>query len=104
MSGVTKHDAWSAGDSYDAYMGRWSKKLATPFLDWLKPGSNLDWLDVGCGTGSLSSAILTRCNPRSLIGVDQSAGFVATAERPQQGYGGFSARAEFCAGHVKSTF
>ena len=51
MTETTKHDAWSAGDSYDAYMGRWSRKMAARFLDWLKPAENLDWLDVGCGTG-----------------------------------------------------
>ena len=81
MSENAKHDAWSAGDSYDAYMGRWSRKMAVRFLDWLNPAANLDWLDVGCGTGALSSAVLSRCNPRSLIGIEQSAGFVATAQR-----------------------
>src|SRR4030042_658485 len=81
MSESAKHDAWSAGDSYDAYMGRWSRKMAVRFLDWLNPAHNLDWLDVGCGTGALSSTILNRCNPRSLIGIEQSAGFVATAQR-----------------------
>ncbi len=81
MSEGAKHDAWSAGDSYDAYMGRWSRKMAVRFLDWLNPTANLDWLDVGCGTGALSSAILSRCNPRSLVGIEQSAGFVATAQR-----------------------
>ncbi len=81
MSGVAKHDAWSAGDSYDAYMGRWSRKMAARFLDWLKPAEKLDWLDVGCGTGALSSEVLTRCNPRSLIGIEPSAGFVAAAQR-----------------------
>ena len=55
--------------------------MATRFLDWLKPADNLDWLDVGCGTGALSSAVLSRCNPRSLVGIEQSAGFVATAQR-----------------------
>jgi SAM-dependent methyltransferase len=81
MSEGAKHDAWSAGDSYDAYMGRWSRKMAVQFLDWLKPAAKLNWLDVGCGTGALSSAVLSRCNPRSLVGIEQSAGFVATAQR-----------------------
>ena len=81
MSKTTQHDAWSAGESYDAYMGRWSRKMAVRFLDWLSPADNLDWLDVGCGTGALSSMVLSRCNPRSLVGVEQSAGFVATARR-----------------------
>ena len=81
MTENARHDAWSAGDNYDAYMGRWSKKMAARFLAWLNADENLDWLDVGCGTGALSSAVLSCCNPRSLIGVEQSAGFVATAQR-----------------------
>ncbi len=81
MTEDAEHDAWSAGDSYEAYMGRWSRKIASRFLDWFDAGDNLDWLDVGCGTGALSSTILNRCNPRSLIGIEQSDGFVATAQR-----------------------
>ena len=79
MTKDAKHDAWSAGDSYEAYMGRWSRKIASRFLDWFDAEDNLDWLDVGCGTGALSSTILSHCNPRSLIGIEQSDGFVATA-------------------------
>lgn len=81
MTVDAKHDAWDAGDSYDAYMGRWSRKMAARFLDWLGAEDNLDWLDVGCGTGALSSTILSQCDPRSLIGIEQSDGFVATAQR-----------------------
>ncbi len=39
-------------DGYDLYMGRWSARLAPPFLDFCgidKPGR---YLDLGCGTGS----------------------------------------------------
>lgn len=81
MTEDAKHDAWSAGGSYEAYMGRWSRKVALRFLDWFGAEDNLDWLDVGCGTGALSSTILNRCSPRSLIGIEQSAEFVAMAHR-----------------------
>lgn len=81
MTEKAEHDAWSAGDSYEAYMGRWSRKIASRFLDWLDVDDNLDWLDVGCGTGALSSTILSRCNPRSLIGIEQSEGFIEVARR-----------------------
>src|SRR5262245_51858459 len=30
-------DAWAAGDAYEAYMGRWSRRLAREFLAWLEP-------------------------------------------------------------------
>ncbi len=81
MTPSTQNDAWNAGDSYEAFMGRWSRKVASRFLPWLGAGETLDWLEVGCGTGALSATILARCNPRSLIGIEQSAGFVATAQQ-----------------------
>ena len=79
MSRTSRHDAWQAGDSYDRYMGRWSRQIAPRFLDWLAQPRGLDWLEVGCGTGALSAAILARCEPRSLLAIDSSEGFVARA-------------------------
>ena len=79
MTDASRHDAWQAGDSYDLYMGRWSRQIAPPFLDWLGAGSGLDWLEIGCGTGALSAAILSHCDPRSLICIDPSEGFLAKA-------------------------
>jgi SAM-dependent methyltransferase len=79
MVDSARHDAWQAGESYDAYMGRWSRRLAPRFLARLAAAPGLDWLDVGCGTGALSEARLAGCAPRSLLGIDASAGFVAHA-------------------------
>ena len=79
MAGTSRHDSWQAGDSYDAYMGRWSRQIAPRFLDWLNPPGGLDWLEVGCGTGALSAAILDRCKPKSLISIDPSEGFLSKA-------------------------
>jgi len=79
MAEASRHDAWAAGDSYDAYMGRWSRQIAPRFLDWLDAGSGLDWLEVGCGTGALSAAIITRCSPKGLVSIDASESFVNRA-------------------------
>jgi SAM-dependent methyltransferase len=79
MTETSRHDAWQAGDSYDAYMGRWSRLIAPRFLDWLDAPDGLDWLEVGCGTGALSAAILDRCKPKSLISIDPSDGFLNKA-------------------------
>ena len=79
MAEASRHDAWQAGDRYEAYMGRWSRQIAPLFLDGLSAGDDLDWLDIGCGTGALSAAILAQCNPRSLISLDPSESFVAKA-------------------------
>ena len=79
MAEASRHDSWQAGDSYDAYMGRWSRRIAPRFLDWFDAPPALDWLEVGCGTGALTEAILARGAPASLVAVDPSEGFVATA-------------------------
>lgn len=79
MTESARHDAWSAGDSYNRYMGRWSRQIAPLFLDWFDAQAGADWLDVGCGTGALSAAIVARCSPRSVVSIDPSEGFLHTA-------------------------
>jgi trans-aconitate methyltransferase len=77
MAETSRHDAWQAGESYDVYMGRWSRRVAPLFLARIGADPGLDWLDVGCGTGALSSAILALCDPLEVVGVDQSEAHVA---------------------------
>jgi SAM-dependent methyltransferase len=81
MSTSTRHDAWQAGDNYDLYMGRWSRQVAPRFLDWFGAPVGKDWLEVGCGTGALSAAILAQCQPKSLLAVEPSQGFIDQARR-----------------------
>lgn len=79
MQDAARHDAWAAGDSYDAYMGRWSRRIAPRFLDWLDMPPGLDWLEAGCGTGALTGALLQRARPASILAIDPSDGFIARA-------------------------
>jgi SAM-dependent methyltransferase len=79
MTQTSRHDTWQVGESYDHYMGRWSRQIAPRFLDWLDTPGGLDWLEVGCGTGAMTAAILARCNPRSLVAIDPSEGFITRA-------------------------
>jgi SAM-dependent methyltransferase len=60
-------------------MGRWSRRIAPRFLDWLTPAPDEEWLDIGCGTGALSSAILAKCAPRRVVGADTSDALVELA-------------------------
>ncbi len=73
-------DQWAAGTSYEAFMGRWSRRLAAPFLKWLTAPPGLDWLDVGCGTGALSHAICEHAAPASVTACDPAAPFIAFAD------------------------
>lgn len=72
-------DVWAVGDAYEPYVGRWSRLVARDFLDWLAVPAGGAWLDVGCGTGALSQTVLDRAAPRTLQGIDASAGFVGHA-------------------------
>jgi SAM-dependent methyltransferase len=80
-SGASGGRLWAAGEAYEPYVGRWSRLVAVEFLRRLGVPAGARWLDVGCGTGALSGAILDRCDPASVLGVDQSEGFLAYAER-----------------------
>jgi SAM-dependent methyltransferase len=72
-------DRWSSGTDYESYVGRWSRLVAPVFLAWLEVPAGRRWLDVGCGTGALTGAIVAGCDPRSVTGVDPSEAFVAHA-------------------------
>jgi SAM-dependent methyltransferase len=60
------------GASYDVMMGAWSKLVGELFLDWLHPTQNLEWIDVGCGSGAFTSLIVQRCSPKGVLGIDPS--------------------------------
>jgi SAM-dependent methyltransferase len=72
-------DRWEQGEAYERYIGRWSRPVAARFLTWLGAPRGIRWLDVGCGTGALTEAILERGAPAEVIGVEPSAGFLDAA-------------------------
>ena len=72
---------WKAGLAYENYVGRWSRRVADQFVDWLNPEPHGRWLDVGCGTGALTSAILSRHDPSEVTGIAPSEDFLELARR-----------------------
>jgi len=77
-------------DAYERFMGRWSRAVAPHFLAWIEPPRGARWLDVGCGTGILTEALLDLCEPASVIGVDPAGAQIEQASRGPAG-----ARAKF---------
>ena len=69
------------GDGYELQMGRWSRRLCEPFLDFVGTQPGEDILDVGCGTGCLAGALSSRAQFRRLLGVDFSPVYIAHAAR-----------------------
>jgi SAM-dependent methyltransferase len=79
MSNPYIRGVFTSGAAYEPYVGRWSRLVAEPFLDWLSAGSGGDWLDVGSGTGVLSQILLQKVGPRRVMGLDRSFGFTSFA-------------------------
>lgn len=65
---------------YDHYMGRWSRRLAPLFLDFAGSADGERVVDVGCGTGSLSLAVVERSAVRAVEAIDFEADFVAALQ------------------------
>ncbi|MBI4675126.1 MAG: methyltransferase domain-containing protein [Chloroflexi bacterium] len=73
---VPQSEAWTRGDGYEPFIGRWSRLVAREFVKWLDVSAHKRWLDVGCGTGALTQTILDHANPSAVVGVDRSDGYV----------------------------
>ena len=88
---------YTDGQAYDRLMGRWSRAAGQIFLDWLSLPKELDWLDVGCGTGAFTQLLLERCGPNRMSGIDPSADQIAFA-RARSG----TSRVDFRVGDAQS--
>jgi ubiquinone/menaquinone biosynthesis C-methylase UbiE len=77
--GVSSTFVATSGEGYELQMGRWSRRLAEPFLDFCGCADGEEILDAGCGTGSLAFALSQRANVRSIQGVDLSSAYIQHA-------------------------
>jgi len=90
-------DRFADAAAYEGYIGRWSRRVAVEFLDWLAVPPGGRWLDVGCGSGALVEAILSR-SPRAVYGVDRSPEFARAVAAKLAG----DPRVHVCAGDAQS--
>jgi SAM-dependent methyltransferase len=72
-------DLFADGEAYEHYVGRWGRPVGHMFLDWLSQPPALRWADVGCGTGALTGIVLKQADPKSVVGVEPSEGFLGVA-------------------------
>jgi ubiquinone/menaquinone biosynthesis C-methylase UbiE len=72
------------GDAYERVMGRWSRQLALPFLDFVGTAEGDRVLDVGCGTGHVTFAVARRSGSGELRGVDVAQPYIEHAKRHNQ--------------------
>jgi len=69
------------GDGYELQMGRWSRRPAGLFLDFVGTANGECVLDVGCGTGCLACALTEKCQVKQLRGIDFSPAYIEHATR-----------------------
>ncbi len=81
---TTPLEKWASGDAYEHFMGRWSSKLGSLFLNWLQPPAEARWLDIGCGTGALTRAISSHRRSKMVAGIDPSLDFLLYASHAAQ--------------------
>jgi SAM-dependent methyltransferase len=81
MSNKTSTFVAADGDGYELLMGRWSRLLAQPFLDFVGPLDGQRVLDIGCGTGHLARAAASGSRPAAVHAVDLSDVYIEHARR-----------------------
>jgi SAM-dependent methyltransferase len=76
--------AGTDGAVYDQHMGRWSRVLATPFIDFAAIDGTGRFMDVGCGTGSLVFALAAAAPRARIVGIDTSQAYIDFARARAQ--------------------
>jgi SAM-dependent methyltransferase len=66
-----------AAEAYDGFMGRYSRLLSGQLAGLASVRRGQRVLDVGCGTGALTSELVARLGPQAVAAVDPSESFVA---------------------------
>jgi trans-aconitate methyltransferase len=93
----TANESWDDTAGYELYVGRWSRQLSADFIQWLRPKPGSTWLEIGCGTGALTSAILHGAKPAHVVAIDKSAAYLQQAQKELA-----SANVTFVTGDVES--
>jgi len=66
------------GAAYERFLGRWTQRLAGPFIAFAAVPADGDVLDVGCGTGSLTLALAQDRTGGRVVGIDIAEPYIAS--------------------------
>lgn len=69
-------DRWEDAAAYERYMGRWSRPLARELVRWLEVPPGARWLEIGCGTGALTTAVCELGRPAAVVACDTASDYV----------------------------
>src|SRR5260370_19329734 len=72
MQGGSSYHA-TDGAAYERFLGRWSRRLAAPLLEFAEFTVDGCLLDVGCATGSVANALTGKWPARPIVGADIAA-------------------------------
>jgi len=72
-------ESWGIGAAYEPFIGRWSRAVAGEFVRWVSPGRGRRWVELGCGTGALTHAILDAATPAHVVATDRSRDYLRYA-------------------------
>lgn len=72
--------------AYEQLMGRWSRRLAAPFVAFADLSGGGRAVDVGCGTGNLSQALAEINGVTEVVGIDLSDIYLAAARADNRDY------------------
>lgn len=75
----------SDGAAYELFLGRWTRGLAQPLLDFADFPADGALLDVGTATGSLALAMAARWPGRHIVGMDIAEPYIAYARAQANG-------------------
>ena len=75
-----QQEIFAESDAYERFMGRWSRRLAPPFVEFASVDERDSVLDVGSGTGALAFALADAIPSVRVTGVDPSSGYVRYAQ------------------------
>jgi ubiquinone/menaquinone biosynthesis C-methylase UbiE len=70
---------FEVAEAYEVMMGRWSRRLAPLFVEFVGVRNGERVLDVGCGTGALLSTLANSTRAAEIVGIDPSAAFIQAA-------------------------